>query len=156
MTQLFVDLDGVLADFDTGYERAFGIRPSKAADNVDWSLVRKRDGFYTDLPPMPDFDELWGFVDQLVRKPIILTGVPAGVPEAPENKHAWVRRHIGAHVEVRCCRSSEKSLHASPGDILVDDWTKYQDLWIEAGGLWITHRSARETIDALLEMGIGL
>jgi hypothetical protein len=156
MTQLFVDLDGVLADFDTGYERAFGIRPSKAADNVDWSLVRKRDGFYADLPPMPDFAELWGFVDQLVKKPIILTGVPSGVPEAPDNKRAWVRRHIGEHVEVRCCRSREKCLHASPGDILADDWIKYRDLWLAAGGRWVTHRSARETIDALLEMGVGL
>jgi hypothetical protein len=154
--QVFVDLDGVLADFDTGYERAFGIRPSKAADNVDWSLVRKRDGFYAGLPPMPDFDELWGFLKQLRPRPIILTGVPASVPEAPDNKRAWVVKHIGSHIDVRCCPSKEKCLYALPGDILVDDWTKYQDLWIAKGGRWITHRSARETVDALLEMGVGL
>lgn len=44
--QLYVDLDGVLADFDTGYERAFGVRPDKAANNVDWTMVRRTPDFY--------------------------------------------------------------------------------------------------------------
>ena len=52
--RVFLDLDGVLADFDTGYFERFGIRPSIAADNVDWSMVRFTSGFYRDLPVMPD------------------------------------------------------------------------------------------------------
>ena len=145
--QLFVDMDGVLADFDTGYEQVFGFRPSKADDNVDWDAVRAVEGFYENLPPMSDLAELWYYVKPL--SPIILTGVPSDVPEAADNKRAWVIKNLGPDVEVRCCRSREKSLHAAPGDILIDDWEKYKDLWLAVGGRWITHISASQSIREL-------
>jgi len=145
--QLFVDLDGVLADFDTGYEKVFGLRPDKKADNVDWDAVRYVPDFYLNLPPMPDMRILWRGVKH--RNPIILTGVPSSVPEAPANKRAWVAKNLGPDVEVRCCRSSEKCKHAVPGDILVDDWIKYRHLWEAAGGIWVTHTSAMDTLARL-------
>lgn len=150
--QIFVDMDGVLADFDSGYEAAFGYRPSKTADTADWSKVRAFPGFYQGLPMMSDAHDLWSFVQQY--RPIVLTGVPRSVEEAPENKRAWVRKHLGAHVEVRCCRSSEKCRHAAAGDILVDDWEKYRHLWIAKGGQWVTHTSAAESILGLRALGV--
>jgi hypothetical protein len=150
--RLFVDMDGVLADFDTGHEVAFGVRADKLADNVDWARVRSVTDFYLNLPPMPDMPELWAHIEPY--RPIVLTGVPHSVAEAPENKRAWARKHLGAHVEVRCCRSREKCLHAEPGDILIDDWDKYRRLWIAKGGRWITHRTAAETIRELVELGV--
>lgn len=152
MTQLFLDMDGVLADFDTGYELMLGTRPSKMADNVDWQRVRTFPGFYESLPPMPDMHDLWAYTAHL--RPIVLTGVPSSVEEAPENKRVWVRKHLGTHVEVRCCASSAKRLHASPGDILIDDWEKYRHLWVAAGGRWITHTDAQSSIRQLKEMGL--
>lgn len=150
--QIFVDMDGVLADFDTGYEVAFGVRADKVADNVDWYAVRALDNFYLNLPPMPDMPDLWRHVEPY--QPIVLTGVPGLVAEAPENKRAWVRRHLGDHVEVRCCRSADKSRHAVPGDILIDDWEKYRHLWLAKGGRWVTHRSAAATIQQLVALGV--
>lgn len=150
--KIFVDMDGVLADFDAGYEAQFGFRPCKKADNVDWSAVRAIEGFYQTLPPMPDMMELWNHVARY--RPTVLTGVPSSVREAPANKIAWVRKHLGADVEVRCCRSSEKCLHAQPGDILIDDWDKYRHLWIAAGGRWVLHRSAAESIQELKALGV--
>lgn len=150
--QIFVDMDGVLADFDSHHEAVFGIRSDKLADNVDWQKVRDARDFYLGIPPMPDMPELWTFVSRF--SPIVLTGVPYSVAEAPDNKRAWVRKHLGGDVEVRCCRSSEKCLHAAPGDILIDDWEKYRALWVAKGGQWITHRSAAESIAALRALGV--
>jgi hypothetical protein len=152
--QIFVDMDGVLADFDRHHEAVFGARPDKIAHNVDWAAVRAVKGFYQDIPPMADMPVLWDFIGRF--KPIVLTGIPSSVEEAPDNKRAWATRHLGAHVEVRCCLSKQKSLHARPADILIDDWEKYRNLWITKGGRWITHTSAETTINALLDMGIGL
>jgi hypothetical protein len=101
---------------------------------------------------MPDFEELWRRIE--AHKPIVLTGVPKEVDEAPDNKRAWVRKHIGEHVEVRCCRSREKCLHAARGDVLIDDWEKYRHLWIERGGVWITHISAAGTAGELTRLGL--
>lgn len=151
--QLFVDLDNTLCDFDAGYEAAFGYRPCKVKDNADWDAVRRTKDFYLNLPPMPDLPILWDYVGQL--NPIILTGVPSSVPEAPANKTAWVRKHLGPDVEVRCCLSKEKFKHCKPGDVLIDDWEKHKALWLSAGGNWITHVSAEQTIDELWKLGIG-
>lgn len=151
MVQVFVDMDGVLADFDAHYVAVFGIRPNKLTDNVAWDAIRECKGFYTNIPPMVDMRELWDFVSPL--KPIVLTGIPSSVEEAADNKRGWVRKHLGDAVEVRCCLSKEKYLHAQPGDILIDDWTKYRDLWIAKGGRWITHTSAENTINQLCELG---
>lgn len=150
--QIFVDMDGVLADFDLGHEIVFGVRADKLADNVDWRKVRASPDFYLNLPPMADMLELWSHVERY--EPIVLTGVPASVAEAPANKRAWVRKHLGDHVEVRCCRSKDKCLHGSAGDVLIDDWEKYRHLWLAKGGRWVTHRSAAESIRELVALGI--
>ena len=155
MTQVFVDLDGVLVDFDAGYEKAFGVRPDKVRDNVDWNLVRSVPGFYAGLPPMEDALQIWSFVVQLKRKPIILTGVPKSIPVAADEKRAWCARYLGDDIQVVTCFSREKCLHMQPGDVLIDDWDKYRHLWLAAGGRFVLHRSAESSIDELLEMGIG-
>lgn len=145
--QLFLDMDGVLADFDTGYELAFGNRPDKQNDDVDWNLVTNTPNFYLNLPPMFDMYKLWDF--SKAYRPIILTGIPSSIVEAPENKKAWVRKWLGPEVEVRCCKSRDKCLHASHGDILVDDWDKYKHLWEGKGGIWVTHKNADSSIQEL-------
>ncbi len=153
MAQLFLDMDGVLADFDTGYLNRFGHRPSKHDDQahaVDWELVRQTSGFYRDLPPMPDFQELWDYTKQF--KPIVLTGVPSSVEGAKSNKREWIDKHLG-DVPMIGCPSRDKSLYLTPGDVLVDDWEKYKGLWIAAGGRWITHTFAARTIGALNRIG---
>ena len=40
--QLFVDMDGVLADFDRHHETITGYRSSKLLDNADWAAIRAR------------------------------------------------------------------------------------------------------------------
>jgi hypothetical protein len=146
-------MDGVLADFDVGYGLCFGVRPSKADDNVDWELVRRRAGFYCDLPPMPDFDELWSGIAHL--SPIILTGVPSAIAEAAENKREWVSKHIGPDQPMIACKSKNKRLHMrNQGDILIDDWEKYRSLWEAHGGRWITHVAASQSLEALSKMAI--
>jgi len=147
--QIFVDMDGVLADFDTGYANLFGPHGGKEADDVDWEKVRKTPGFYASLPPMPDFEMLWRALEPY--GPIILTGVPSSVPEALENKRAWAVKHIGPKVRMIGCKSRDKCLHGKPGDVLIDDWEKYKQCWLDMGGRWITHISAAESIWQLKE-----
>lgn len=150
--QLYLDLDGTLADFDVGYERAFGVRPDKAKDDVDWDLVRAQPNFYGSLPPMPDMPALWARVSRY--DPIILTGVPRSMPWAATEKRDWVRTWLGPNTLVIPTASRLKAQYARPGDVLVDDWPRYRDLWEAAGGIWVTFVSAIETDRILTEMGL--
>lgn len=150
--QLFLDMDGVLADFDKHHEYVFGYRPDRVADNVDWEAVRRHKDFYLKIPPMVDAEELWKFAKP--HNPIVLTGVPWSVEEAADNKRAWVKWYLGPDVPVVTCASKNKCRYAKPGDVLVDDWEKYKDLWIKAGGLWVTHTSAKSSIEALKQLGL--
>jgi hypothetical protein len=155
---LFVDLDGVLADFNAAYLAVAGEQadwtlewgPARAAN---WEPINRTKMFYANLPLMPDALELWGYVAR--HEPIILTGIPsAGYGGVDMQKRAWVATHLGEGVGVITCPSKDKSLYCTPGDILIDDWGKYRHLWVGKGGVWITHRSAAETIQELQRMGL--
>jgi hypothetical protein len=150
--KLFVDMDGVLADFDRHHEAHFGTRPCRNSARVDWKAVRGVKDFFLGIPPMADLDALWARIER--HAPIVLTGIPVFVPEAADNKRAWVRSYLGENVDVRTCLAREKFLHAAPGDVLIDDWPKFRHLWIDAGGRWITHVSAADTDRALAELGL--
>jgi hypothetical protein len=150
--QLYVDMDGVLADFDTHYRNCFGMETNKKLDNADWKLVREHRNFYLTMPPMQDMWPLWSYIEKY--NPIILTGIPESVSEATNNKTAWAFKHFGPNANIICCRSSVKSLHCKPGDILIDDWEKYMKRWTDKGGVWITHTSAQDTINKLGRMGL--
>lgn len=151
MTQLFVDLDGVLADFDTEYFRLFREAPDYGRNTLSsevWSRLAAEADFYRRLRPMPDAFVLWRHVEK--HDPVILTGAPRSIPSAADQKRGWVAEHLGAEVPVICCPSRDKSRHiGGPGDILIDDWEKYRALWVDAGGRWITHRNAAATVAAL-------
>lgn len=153
MRRIFCDMDGVLADFERGYEETFGIKCSKLLDNTDWDLVRSKPDFYETLPVMPDAHILWDFIRPY--NPFILTGVPQRLlGDANTQKHRWAWYTFGNDTAVRCTLSRLKYEHCRPGDILIDDWTKYQHLWEQAGGSWVTHTDALSTIEKLKALGL--
>ena len=45
--------------------------------------------------------------------------------------------------------AAQKRRYCEPGDVLVDDSLKYRHLWEEAGGLFIHHRNAQQTLKEL-------
>jgi hypothetical protein len=152
--QLFLDCDGVLANFDAYAEEIFGLPPRDAENKLGtkrfWVDLQSHDGFYRNLPPMPDAFELFAAVEHL--NPIILTGLPLGDWAEPQ-KREWGAKHF-PHTTMICCMSKDKRNHMKPGDILVDDYLKYRHLWEEAGGVFVHHTSAKSSIAALIELGI--
>ena len=78
---------------------------------------------------------------------------------AEPQKRAWCARELGPEVEVICCLSREKGRHAAellePGEVmvLVDDRLKIQAPWEEAGGKFVLHTSAADSLSALRDLG---
>lgn len=154
MTRIYLDCDGVLADFNTGFEQRFKETPQTFEDKYGskqfWHVIRSSGDFYQSLPPMPDAKVLFEAVKHL--RPIILTGCPFG-GWAELQKMRWRDKHFPG-IPMVTCMSKNKRDYCQPGDFLVDDYVKYRDLWIEAKGTFIHHTSAEDSIRQLKDWGI--
>ena len=148
--QLYLDCDGVLADFDRAFEAQFGHAPrayeEQNGPKVFWRNIREEaKEFYRHLPLMPGAQELYDAVKHL--RPIILTGCPLG-GWAELQKIEWAREHFPG-VPLIPCMSKDKRNYCQPGDALVDDYLKYRDLWQGAGGVFIHHTDVATSIEAV-------
>ncbi|MBB3265233.1 hypothetical protein FHW79_002853 [Azospirillum sp. OGB3] len=148
--KLFLDLDGVLADFDRGVKAVTGKRPEEIPMKVMWRELSRHPDFFGTLDFMHDAQDLWRFCEPY--GPTILTGLPLG-SWAPEQKRRWVAHMLGPHVRVITCMARDKHRHGGPGTVLVDDREKARDPWTQAGGDFILHTSAKESIAALKRLG---
>jgi hypothetical protein len=147
--QLYLDCDGVLADFDSGATAVLGLPPRSYEKRHGlgrfWQMLAQAPDFYFALPMMPDAMELFEAVRHL--EPVILTGLPRG-NWAADQKVRWAAKHFpGTRIITTMAR--DKRDHAREGDVLVDDQLKHRHLWEGAGGIFVHHRSARETIAEL-------
>ena len=151
--QIFLDCDGVLADFDKGAEAILGLAPhafeQRHGANAFWKRLARADNFFDSLEPMADAFELYEAVRH--KNPIILTGLPGGTWAEPQ-KRRWAQRHFPG-VPVITTSAALKREHCHPGDVLVDDRDQYRSLWEAEGGRFILHTSARTSIEALREAG---
>lgn len=146
---LFLDCDGVLADFDAGAKAILGMSPAafqhRHGSGEFWKRLARAPNFYGDLPEMPDAQQLFQAVKHL--KPTILTGLPLGKWAAPQ-KERWAAEHFPG-VPIITTMARQKHEHMEPGDVLVDDRENHRHLWENAGGVFIHHKTAAETIRQL-------
>lgn len=165
MYKLFVDLDGVLADFERGVKKFTGKYPREFESlGKMWKAVSAIDDFYNRLDWMPDGKFLWESVEPF--HPTILTGIPYGNIPWAEQKRKWVDRHLGKHVKMTIKYPRETKLDSSikahsteyshEGKesvwILIDDDTKHKQPWIDGVGIFIHHVEAVDTIAELINI----
>jgi len=152
--QLYLDCDGVLADFDRGATELLGMPPrvfeKRRGLPAFWREIARHPDFYGTLPLMPDAMILFEAVRHL--DPIILTGLPRGKWAAPQ-KVRWAAEHFPG-TRILTVMAVDKRNHCRSGDILVDDQLKHAHLWQDAGGTFVHHRSAEQTLAELSALGV--
>lgn len=150
--RLFLDADGVLADFDLAVRRLLGARPkefiARHGRGTFWKRLAKAPNFYGSLPEMPDARTLFDAVKHL--EPTILTGLPAGGWAAPQ-KVEWAAEHFPG-VPIITCMAADKHKHMHPGDVLVDDREKHRAAYEEAGVVFIHHKNAEDSLRQLAKI----
>lgn len=164
MSKIFVDMDGVLADFDAGlrqrgckqdiktYLTPFKERtPEQRQIARDVEECMKTKGFFKSLPMMEGADKLWKAIDT----PYVLTALPAldCDKRVAEEKITWISKHFGkkATERVITCLRSEKQKYAF-GNILIDDIKRNCDEWEAAGGKAILFVNYKQAIKELNEL----
>ena len=150
--RLFLDADGVLADFDRGARELLGASPkayiAKHGRGAFWKKLAQAKNFYGSLPEIPDARRLFDAVKHL--KPTILTGLPLGKWAAPQ-KVEWAAEHFPG-VPIITCMAADKHLHMHPGDVLVDDREKHRAAYEAAGVVFVHHRNAEDSLRQLAKL----
>lgn len=153
LPKIFCDLDGVLVDFNAGVQRELGRHPQDLSPSYMWSRLgrlRKGGGFYSNLEWTTDGKELWKFI--LPYQPTILTGLPRG-NWAANQKRNWCARELGPSIPVVTCWSRDKHLHCKfSGSILIDDRIELQNAWVQKGGTFVHHTSAKQSMILLKQL----
>lgn len=149
MNTLYLDMDGVVADWDRMAQEI--LKKPKSSVNgrwpdEDWNRLRDYPNFYRKLAKMPRADELVDlarrFRDELGWKLYFLTAIPHDndVPDAFQDKVEWAQEHypdIRVHFGPY---SKDKQDHCQPGDILVDDRPDNCGQWFSRGGIAVRVR----------------
>ena len=150
--RLFLDADGVLADFDRGARDLLGMSPkayiAKHGRGAFWKRLAKAPNFYGSLPQMPDAQLLFSAVKHL--KPTILTGLPLGEWAAPQ-KVKWAAEHFPG-VPIITCMARDKHKHMARGDVLVDDRERHRTAYEEAGVVFVHHLNAEDSLRQLAKI----
>lgn len=165
--KIYIDMDGVLADFAGGVRTLCGMEPlphnakhrNRAYDDEMWDRIRKCDHFYNRLEPlsgaMEMFDRIYCFYKDRCE---ILTGIPReerGILQAADDKKEWVHRFLSEDVRINIFNWREKPNYCKgDGYILIDDSKRTIQSWSTAGGIGILHVSAEKTLRDLIGLGV--
>ena len=136
---IFLDIDGVVADFDTHLHTQNKTKPNgkidhDALDYAWWSTIPIYEGarsFYDELTALNEVKFLTG--------PMVSVDCFAG-------KAAWISekflpdRGKWALTDLIICHSKRKNLMAAPNRILIDDRIENVESWRQAGGIGIHHQ----------------
>ena len=151
ITKIYLDMDGVIADFDHAYIKRFGITPAEADKGKEFykhfdEFIAERD--FANLPLMQDAQILLNFLDS--------TGIPVEIlsSTSSEKRHGaiapqkteWLREH-GIHYPINLVPGKRfKRTYAKPDYVLIDDTESNIDQWRQDGGIGILHTDALTTI----------
>ena len=152
--RLFLDLDGVMADFTAHFIEKFGVHHNTMSQPELKSKVISHGNFYRHLPLCPGAMEF--FLKIQHRNPIILTAVlKDDYFVGAADKRDWVHETLSPELLVLpAYGSSSKHLYLQrPGDVLIDDWDPNIRRWTECGGIGIHHRGDFDsTYNTLMEI----
>jgi proteasome assembly chaperone (PAC2) family protein len=152
--KIYCDMDGVIADFERGYEELTGIDLQgefKPEGKEFWDPISKAGvGFWAGLKWMPDGQQLWDYIKP--HKPKLLSA-PSREQTSRIGKHVWVKHKIPGTKLILRYADKKKEL-ASPTSILIDDRMVNIKDWESAGGIGILHTSAANTISQLEKLGL--
>lgn len=140
--KIFVDMDGVLTDFETAYFNAFGHWAKEApSKNHFWKLVDSVPDFYYHLPLFDGAVEFFQDIEWL--NPTVLTACSSkNFVQCALDKRRVIRENFSPNAFFIPMISGENKfcyMHA-PGDVLIDDYGRNCENWEKAGGIAIQHQ----------------
>lgn len=158
--KIYLDLDGVLADFNQRFRDLAGMEPTefeeKYGKNAFWDFIDEGENkikFWVGIPVMDGAKELVNFSSQYDYS--ILTA-PSSKKQSLIGKSVWVKKYTGdlfpSKPNVIFKKAKNKHLvkpELQKTDILVDDRESTIDNWNAAGGTGILYKTPSQALSDL-------
>jgi 5'(3')-deoxyribonucleotidase len=151
--QIYLDLDGVFADFDARVKRLTGKHPAQLDRNRLWKAVNADKRFFAELELIEGCMLLWEATRDL--EPIFLTGAPSS-KIFQEQKKEWVARIFGPEFMVHVVPKRLKQEFSGPHKVLIDDTPENIEQWTARGGHGILHTGDHASTVAALKQLVAL
>lgn len=163
MHKLYLDMDGVLADFNRGVVELCHMKPvdqghsTKEETDALWDAVRKVPHFYYQLKPIPGSVEMVKQLRQTYGDKVeILTGIPKPkrrIEHAAEDKIQWTHDILSSDIKVNIVYREEKPKYCTgKEDILIDDYEKNIREWQKQGGTGILFQNVDDLMKQLFQL----
>lgn len=156
ITKIYLDLDGVICDFNKKYKELFDIFPNKAEKDKTF------DKFFTEfidnqafatLDLMPDAIKLMDYLRETGIDVEILSSTASERrhPHIRPQKIKWLKKHQIEFPAILVPGAYLKKEFALPTAILIDDTEKNIIQWQEAGGIGILYKDYDSCVAILQE-----
>jgi len=160
--KIYVDLDGVMANFEKGIVDLTGIHYWDRLSDRFWDRIGEEPNFFYNLDLLPgSFLMLEALLIKHGTDIVeILTATPRPtnlLATADEDKRRWVRDLAGDEIVVNTVvggKNKYKFLEENPRAVLIDDYERNIKLWVEHGGCGILHTDPDSTITKLKLLGL--
>jgi len=150
MKNIYLDMDGVIADFDKRYEELFKITTKESERDKKWVQFFDKfiqDRHFATLDLMPEAIELMDYLKGTGIPITILSSTSSDKRDAAirPQKMEWLSKHKIDLPVILVPGARLKKDYATPDSILIDDTTKNIDDWRREGGIGILHESFLHT-----------
>ena len=161
--KVYLDMDGVIANFDKRFEDISGMSPkefeAKFGKKQFWNLIDEDNkiSFWVGIEEMPGAKAL---VDYVKKYNFELLTSPSAKKQSYLGKLLWVRNHsslFGGKPRVNFKSAKEKHLvkdKLTEKDVLIDDREDTIERWNAAGGTGIHYKSASQVLNDLKKLGL--
>jgi 5'(3')-deoxyribonucleotidase len=144
-SKVYVDMDGVLADFFGEWQKLIGSDWRKVKD-IEPALqaIRDKDNFWLDLPLLPQAKNLLGVIKKVKGSYTILSSPLPNDPNSEPHKREWIKKNLSFFPPENVIITHDKHKYATNSDgtpnILIDDFGKNIASWEAAGGEGFKHK----------------
>jgi hypothetical protein len=154
VTKIYVDMDGVIADFEKRFKELTGKLPSDYKTEAGFRTNFQKiidGGHFETLDKMTDFETLVSFLNSVPVEKCILssTARPETNFAVAMQKMQWLAKVGITWPKIFVPGKQLKQEHATPNSILIDDTPIVIEQWNAAGGIGILHTDALSTIEML-------